>query len=154
MRGAGGAVLAAGAVEVFRRISRKALSGIEEESVLPDVDPRKLATAGEETAEGSGMGEGDRAGQARKAGQAELRLCNLVAQSPADAQGGLQEGGGEGTNGAANRALGDRLLQTVPKPNAGHRESDRNSGADAGKRSIPRLLLGNDLRGLFGRSQP
>jgi hypothetical protein len=43
--------------------------------------------------EGSGMGEGDRAGQAREAGPAELRLCNLVAQSPADAEGGLQEGG-------------------------------------------------------------
>ena len=43
--------------------------------------------------EGSGMGEGDRAGQAREAGQAELRLCNLVAQSSADAEGGFQEGG-------------------------------------------------------------
>jgi len=29
------------------------------------------------------MGEGDRAGQAREAGLAALRLCNLVAQSPA-----------------------------------------------------------------------
>jgi len=89
MRGAGGAVLAAGKFEVFRRVFGKAFPGFEEESVLPDVDPRKLTTTGEKTAEGSGMGEGDRTGQAREAGQAELRLCNLVAQSPADAEGGL-----------------------------------------------------------------
>ena len=44
------------------------------------------------------MAEGDRAGQTREAGQAKLRLCNLVAQSPADAESGLQEGGRAGTN--------------------------------------------------------
>jgi len=49
-------------------------AGIEEETVLPDVDPRKLAAAGEKTAKGGGMGEGDRAGQAREAGLAALRL--------------------------------------------------------------------------------
>jgi hypothetical protein len=65
------------------------------------------------------MREGNRAGQARKAGQAELRLCNLIAQSPADAKGGLQEGGRARTHGAGDGTLGDYLLQTVPEPNAG-----------------------------------
>ncbi|HEX9111353.1 MAG TPA: hypothetical protein VF845_07725 [Terriglobales bacterium] len=32
-------------------------------------------------------------------GRAALRLCNLVAQSAGDAEGGLQAGGGEGTDG-------------------------------------------------------
>jgi hypothetical protein len=45
------------------------------------------------TAKGSGMEEGDRTGETREAGRAALRLCNLVAQSPSDAEGGLQEGG-------------------------------------------------------------
>src|SRR5437899_9068282 len=33
-------------------------------------------------------------------------------------------------------------------------KANRNRGADAGKRSLPRLLSGNGLRGLSGRSQP
>jgi hypothetical protein len=53
------------------------------------IDPRTSAAAGEKTAKGNGMGEGDRAGQAREAGQAELRLCNLVAQSSTDDERGL-----------------------------------------------------------------
>ena len=40
-----------------------------------------------------GWAKGTGAGQAGEAGRAALRLCNLVAQSPSDAQGGLQEGG-------------------------------------------------------------
>jgi hypothetical protein len=39
------------------------------------------------------VGEGDRTGQAGQEGRAALRLCNLVAQSPSYAEGGLQEGG-------------------------------------------------------------
>jgi hypothetical protein len=39
MRSVGGTVLEAGELEVFRRISGEAFSGIEEEGVLPDVDP-------------------------------------------------------------------------------------------------------------------
>jgi hypothetical protein len=42
-------------------------------------------------------------------------------------------------------------LQTLPEPDAGHRESDRNGrngGSDTGKRSPSRLLPGNDLCGL------
>jgi hypothetical protein len=100
------------------------------------------------------MGEGDRAGQAREAGPAELRLCNLIAQNPADAEGGFQEGSGEGTNRAGNGTVGDCLLRTVQEPDAGHRKAIRNDSSDAGKRSIPRLLSGDDLRGLFGRSHP
>ena len=110
MRGTGGTVLEAGESEVFRRVSGEALPGIEEKGVLPDVDPRTSATAGEEGTEGSGMGEGDRAGQAGEAGPAALRLCNLVAQSPSDAEGGLQEGGREGTDGKGNGTMGDYLL--------------------------------------------
>jgi len=32
-------------------------------------------------------------------------------------------------------------------------KANRNGGSDAGKRSFPRLLLGDDLRGLLGRRQ-
>ena len=120
--------------EVFRRISGKAVSGIEEEGVLPDVDPRAPATAGEEGTEGSGMGEGHRAGQAGEEGRAEVRLCNLVAQSPGDAEerNSSKEVERELT-GREDGTLGDCLLQTVPEPNAGHREGDRDGGSDAGK---------------------
>src|ERR1039458_10083021 len=110
MRGAGRTVLEAG----------EAVPGIEEEGVLPDVDPRTSATACKEGTEGSRVGEGDRTGQTGEAGQAELRLCNLVAQSPSHAKGRLQEGGREGTDGAGNGAVGDNLLQALPEPDASH----------------------------------
>ena len=48
--------------------------------------------------------------EAGEAGPAELRLCNLVAPSPSDAEGGLQEGGREGTDGKGDRTVGDYLL--------------------------------------------
>ena len=66
-----------------------------------------------------GWAKGDRTGEAGEAGQAELRLCNLVAQSPSDAEEGLQEGGREGIDGEGNGA-GDCLLQSLPEPDAGH----------------------------------
>ena len=44
-------------------------------------------------------------------------------------------------------------VQTVPEPDAGHRESNRDGGPDAGKRPIPGLLPGDDLRRLPRRSQ-
>ena len=53
--------------------------------------------------------------------------------------------------GAGTGALGDRLLQTVPEPNAGHRESHRSGSPDAGKRPIAWLLPRDDLRGLSRR---
>src|ERR1700687_2969399 len=85
VRGAGGAVLETGGIEMFRRVPRTAVSGIEKEGVLPDVDPRTPATSGQKTTEGRGLGEGDRAGKTGEAGPADLRLCNLVAQSASDA---------------------------------------------------------------------
>ena len=66
------------------------------------------------------MDEGGGVSQAGEAGQAALRLCNLVAQSPSNAEGGLQEGGRAGTNWAGNGTVGDSLLQAVPEPDAGH----------------------------------
>src|ERR1035437_9600677 len=124
LRGAGRTVLASGEFEVLRQISGEAFSGIEEEGVLPDVDPRTPAAAGEKATEGGGLGEGDRASQVGQTGRAALRLCNVVAQSPSDAERGLQAGGREGTDGAGDRTVGDRLLQAVPKPDAGHWEGE------------------------------
>ena len=40
-----------------------------------------------------GWAKGTRVGKTGQAGRAALRLCNLVAQSPADAEGRLQESG-------------------------------------------------------------
>src|ERR1022692_4318013 len=120
MRGTGGTVLEAGETEVVRRVSGEAFSRIEEEGVLPDVDPRTSAAAGEKATEGGGLGEGNRAGEAGEAGQAALRLCNLVAQSPAAAERRVQTGGREGADRAGNGTVGDYLLQTVPKSDAGY----------------------------------
>jgi hypothetical protein len=53
-------------------------------------------------------------------GQAAPRLCNLVAQSPGDAERGIQAGDREGTNGKGNGTLGDQLLQTVSEPDSRH----------------------------------
>src|SRR5438309_801394 len=102
MRGAGGTVLAAGESEEFRRISRKAVSRIAEESVLPDVDPRAPSTASEKGAERSGMGEGNRTHQAGQEGRAAVRLCNLAAQSSPDAETRVQAGSREGANREGN----------------------------------------------------
>jgi HNH endonuclease len=49
--------------------------------------------------------------------------------------------------------VGDYLLQALPEPDAGYREGHRNGGSDAGKRPIPRLLLGDDLCRLPGWRQ-
>src|SRR5579864_7897281 len=120
MRAAGRTVLETGETEVVRRISGEALPGIAAKGVLPDVDSRTSATAGEKAVEGSGLGEGDRASQTGSARQGALRLCNLVAQSSSDADQRLQEGGREGTDGAGDRTLGDYLLQALRKPVAGY----------------------------------
>jgi hypothetical protein len=82
---------------VCRRISGEAFPGIEEEGVVPNLDSRAPAFASEKRAEGSGLDQRGGAGQTGEEGRAALRLCNLVAQSPSDAEGGLQEGGREGT---------------------------------------------------------
>jgi len=120
MRGAGGAVLEAGGSEVLRRVPGEAVSGVAAESLLPDVDSRTPAAASKKAAEGSGLDEGAGASQAGQERQAALRLCNLVAPGTGDAQGAVQAGGGEGTDGAGNGTVGDYLLQTVPEPDASH----------------------------------
>ena len=38
-------------------------------------------------------------------------MCNLVAPSPGDAEGGLQAGGGDGTDGKVNGAVGADLFK-------------------------------------------
>jgi hypothetical protein len=53
-------------------------------------------------------------------GQAGIRLCNLVAQGPRDAEGTVQTGGRKGTDRAGNRALGNHLLEAVQEPDPGH----------------------------------
>src|SRR5215471_2086030 len=66
------------------------LPRIETEGVLPDVHPRASATAGEKGTEAGAMDEGTGASKAGAKGRAALRLCNLVAQSPRDAEGAVQ----------------------------------------------------------------
>ena len=68
----GGTVLAAGEVEVFRRISRAAFPGIEKEGLLPDVDPRTPARTGATGTKGGGMDEGVGVSQAGQKGGAAL----------------------------------------------------------------------------------
>src|SRR5260370_41294539 len=121
---------------------------MEEEGVLPDVHPRAPAAAGEAWAKGSGLDEGAGVGEARAERRATLRLCNLVAQSPGDAEGGLQAGGGEGTDGEGNRAVGADLLQSLQDPNRRDRASNRDSSPNVGHSQTARLLSADDLRRL------
>jgi hypothetical protein len=58
--------------------------------------------------------------------------CNLVAQGPKAAKGGLQAGGGEGTDGEGNRAVGADLLQSLQEPDPGCRAGDQDGSPDAG----------------------
>src|ERR1700676_1587806 len=100
------------------------------------------------------MDEGARASEGRAPGRSALRLCNLVAQGSKAAEGGLQAGGGEGTDGKGNGAVGADLLQSLQEPDSGHRTGDRDGGSDARHGQTPRLLFGDDLRRLPGRSAP
>ncbi len=50
--------------------------------------------------------------------RAALRLCNLVAQRSSIVEGGFSAGGRERTHRENNRAVGNCLLQTVPKPSS------------------------------------
>ena len=83
----------------------------QKEGVLPDVDSRTSATAGEEGAETGGMDQGAGVGQAGAPAGSALRKCNLAAQSPTDAQGGVPAGSGEGADGQGQRAVGADLFQ-------------------------------------------
>src|ERR1017187_8011759 len=120
MRGSGGAILEAGEAEIVRSVLGAAFPRVAAEGVLPDVDSRTSAAAGEKTVEGSGLDEGTGAGQAGQEGRSALRLCNLVAQSPSASERRVQAGGREGTDGAGNRTVGNYLLQTVSEPDASY----------------------------------
>jgi hypothetical protein len=93
MRGAGWTVLEAGEFEVLRRISgetfsesrRKAYYLMSIHEHLPPQSRRQLQAIG------SGMEEGVRTSQAGQLGQVAFRLCNLVAQRPSNADGGLKK---------------------------------------------------------------
>ena len=58
LRSTGRTVLAAGRSEVVREVPAEEVSGIPEKGVLPDVDPRELAAAGEEELEKLGWAKG------------------------------------------------------------------------------------------------
>src|SRR5208282_2009150 len=64
-------------------------------------------------------------------------------KSPLNAEGSVQAGGGEGTDG---KGRGADLLQGLQEPDPGHRAGDRDGSADAGHGQISRLLPGDDLR--------
>jgi hypothetical protein len=82
----------------FDEFLERRFSGVAAEGLLPYINSRTPAAAGEKGFEEARLGEGDRASQV---GMAALRLCNLVAQSPSDADRRIQAGGREGTDGKA-----------------------------------------------------
>jgi hypothetical protein len=51
-------------------------------------------------------------------GPAAFRLCNLVAQSPRDAERAVQAGGGEGTHREGDGALGDYYFKLYQSQHA------------------------------------
>jgi hypothetical protein len=75
-------------------------------------------------------------------------MCNLVAESQRNAEGCLQPGSREGTDGRGYRAVGDCVFQALQEPNCSHRSGTGDIGFDAGFQSIPKLLHGDDLRRL------
>ena len=114
----------------------------------------QLAAAGQERSEAGRLDEGGGTGEAGAEAGPALRKCNLDAQSPADAEGGVQKGSGKGVDREGRGAIGANLLQGVQEPGSGHRTSDRDGGTDAGFRQIARILSGNDLCRLSSRSKP
>src|ERR1039457_15178 len=92
------------------------------------------------------MDEGAGASESGPPGRSGLRLCNLVAQGSRFAEGGLQAGSGEGTDGEGNGAVRADLLQGLQKPDPRHRTGDRDGSSDAWHGQIARILSGNDLR--------
>ncbi len=98
--------------------------------------------------QGGGLDEGIGVGEGGAQGWAGLRLCNLVAQSPRDAEGSVQARSGKGTDGKGNRGVGVGLFQVVQEPDSGYRAGNRNCGFHARIRQVRGLLPGNDLCGL------
>ena len=56
-----------------------------------------------------------------RAGGTELRLCTLGAQSDANAEGRVQTGSGETSDGQGNRTVGDAVLQGLQESTGRHR---------------------------------
>src|SRR5580704_18431431 len=129
------------------------ISRVTAKGVLPDVDSRTLAATSEEGAEGSRVDQGCGVSKNCEEGPAVLRLCNLVAQSSRDDHGAVQAGSRERVNWAGNRTVGDCLFQVVQESDAGGRAGNRDRSLDAGDGQIPRLLPGDDLCRLPGRSE-
>jgi len=88
----------------------------------------------------SGMDKGVRASGGGAGGGSAVRLCNLVAQRPRDAEGAVQAGSGEGTNIARERATRNHLLQDLQKPDSRYRAGPRDRRSDAGHRQIAGIL--------------
>src|SRR5437667_10871993 len=81
-------------------------------------------------------------------------MCNLVAQGHVTPETRIQRGSGKTSDRPRERTLGSDLLQDVQEPTGGGRASSRNRRAHAENKQVARILPGDDLRGLFGRSQP
>ena len=64
------------------------------------------------------------------------------------------DGGGKGTDGEGNGAVGADLLQDLQEPDSGDRAGDRDSSKAVGVGSITRLLPGDDLRRFPRRRAP
>jgi hypothetical protein len=81
------------------------------------VDLAEYTQLGDEGSEGSRLGEGARTGRAGEAGPTALRLCNLHL-----ARQMLKEDFKKAAEKelAGNGAVGDCLLQVLPKPDAGY----------------------------------
>src|SRR6478752_7227712 len=97
------------------------------------------------------MDQGIGACESCEEGWAGVRLCNLAAQGALNAQGSVQAGGGEGTDGAGIGTVGDYLLQAVQDPDSGGRAGHRDGSIDAGNGQVTRLLPRDDLCGFSGR---
>src|SRR5208282_838025 len=66
----------------------------------------------------------------------------------------ITSGGGEGTDGKGRGTVRVDLLQGLQEPDSGDRTGNRNGSPNAGHGQIARLLSGDDLRRLPGRSTP
>ena len=58
-------------------------------------------------------------------------MCTLGAQSPLHAEGSVQAGSGEGTDGKGRGAVGTDLLQGLQEPDPGDRAGDRDGSSSA-----------------------
>ena len=89
------------------------------EGVLPDVDPRTLATSDSEGAEAGRLDQGEGAGHAGAQAGTELRKCTLGAQGPDNAARGISPGNRKGADWEGQRAHRADLLQGLQEPGCG-----------------------------------